>query len=70
MTDRYSSLTVVLEQDIRSDDAEGLIKAIEQMRGVLKVTGTVSDYRDLVAQTRARTELGKQLWAVLYPERE
>ena len=28
MTDRYNALTVILEKDIRSDDAESLIAAI------------------------------------------
>lgn len=37
MSDRYFALTVVLEQDIRDDDAEPLIAAIRQMRGVADV---------------------------------
>ena len=38
MSDRYHSLTVVLDQDIRDDDARSLIKAISYMRNVIKVS--------------------------------
>jgi hypothetical protein len=67
MTDRFHSLTVVLENDIRSDDAEKLIKAIEMLRGVLTVTGVVADIEALMAQERARHSLGEKLWKILYP---
>lgn len=67
MTDRLNSLTVALEQDMRTDDAEALIAAIKQMRGVLSVSGNVTDLSDYVADQRARTELGKKLLDVLYP---
>jgi len=44
MTDRFHTLTVTLEREIRDDDAEALIKAIMQLRGVLDVQGEVADY--------------------------
>ena len=59
MTDRYHSLTVVLETDTRSDDAEGIIHAISMIRGVLSVTGEVVDSSLHVAEMRARSELKK-----------
>jgi hypothetical protein len=68
MTDRYHTLTVVLERDTRTDDAEALIAAIGQMCGVLKVSGVVADPAAYMAQERARRELGEKLWAVLYPK--
>lgn len=68
MTDRFNSVTVVLEKDIRDDDAEVLLAAIRQLRGVLSVTGNVSDLSTHVAQERARHELGERLLAVLYPK--
>ena len=67
MTDRYHSLTVVLEKDMRSDDAEGLLAAIQRMRGVLSVTGEVTDVGTWMAEERARQELGTKIWHVLYP---
>lgn len=68
MTDRFNSLTVVLDRDIREDDAEALLNAIRQLRGVLSVTGNVSDVGSHIAEERVRRELGDKLWEVLYPK--
>jgi len=65
MTDRYNALTVVLDRDIRSDDCEPLIAAIQQLRGVLSVTPNVSDFDDHVAFERARLELRTKLLQAL-----
>lgn len=70
MTDRYNALTVILEKDIRDDDAEALLNAIRQLRGVLSVSGNVADFDSHLAQERARSELGQKLWNVLYPKHE
>ncbi len=67
MTDRYNALTVVLENDIRDDDAEALLNAIRQLRGVLSVSGNVADMESYLAQERARHDLGEKLWRVLHP---
>ena len=69
MTDRFHSLVVVLEKDMRSDDAEGLIQAIRHMRGVASVAGNISDFASHMAEERARRELGHKLWEILYPSR-
>lgn len=66
MTNRLNSLTIVLEQDIREDDAEQLIAAVRMFRGVLSVTPNVSELSDHVAEQRVRRELGEKLWAVIY----
>lgn len=68
MTDRLNALTVVLDRDIRVDDAEPLIAAIRQLRGVLSVELHVSDLEDSIAQTRVRRELGEKLIAIVYPK--
>ena len=68
MTDRYHSLTVVLEKDIRADDAEDLIKAMKMLRHVITVKGNVSDFNFIVAQERAVFDLGQQVLAVIYPK--
>ena len=65
MTDRFNSITVVLERDIREDDAEPILAAIRQIRGVLSATGNVADLESHLAQERARSELGQKLLAVL-----
>jgi len=69
MTDRYNALTVVLDHDIRSDDAEVLVSAIKQLRGVLNVIpNVVENLTDEIAEARVRQELSKKLWAVLHGE--
>lgn len=65
MTDRVGTITLVLEKDMRIDDAEDLIKALYQIRGVIKVQPNVTDYNALMAYSRARTELQEKLWDVL-----
>lgn len=65
MTDRYHTLTVVLEHDTRTDDAEELIAAISMMRGVLKVDGIVANPTSHMAHERARREFKDKIWAVL-----
>jgi uncharacterized coiled-coil protein SlyX len=68
MTDRYNALIVVLENDIRDDDAESVIAAIAQLRGVLSVQGHVVDGIDqLVAEQRVRLELQQKLREALKP---
>ena len=57
MTNRYHSLLVALEQDTREDDAEHLIAAIEQLRGVAGVTGKVNDGSLFIIRQRLKGEL-------------
>ncbi len=68
MTDRYHSLTVVLEKDFRDDDAESILNAIEMIKGVLSVKPHISDCDSNMAEDRARRELGQKLWEILYPK--
>lgn len=65
MTDRYNYLTVVLEQDIRSDDAEPIINAIKMLRHVVDVRPNVTNSGDWAAQEKAKWELRTKLWEVL-----
>ncbi len=69
MTDHYNFLTVALECDMRSDDAENLIKAISMLRGVLKVEPNVVDPSDWTAQQRIRQELGVKLIEIVHPKK-
>lgn len=68
MTDRVNSLTVVLETDTRVDDAQALIQAIRQMRGVIAVSGNVADLSDYVAHQRVRNELWAKVVDVFFPQ--
>ena len=68
MTDRFNALTVVLEKNMRDDDAEALIAAIRQLRGVIQVAGNIASPSDYMAEERAKRELGEKLWRVIYPK--
>lgn len=68
MTDRFNSLTVVLEKNIRDDDADGIISAIKHIKGVLTVTGNVSDLSEFVAESRIRHEIYMEIINILYPK--
>lgn len=68
MTDRYYALTVILEKDMRSDDAEQLIAAIKMIKGVLDVEPHISDPETWMAEERAIRKIGEKLWNVLYPK--
>jgi hypothetical protein len=66
MSDRYYALTVVLADDVRDDDAEPLINAIKQLRGVATVTPHVSDPSFHSAVMRAKTDITQRLWDALH----
>lgn len=68
MTDRYNAFIVVLERDIREDDAEPILNAIKHIRGVLSVKPHVADFSDSIATERVRAELQQKLWDVLRGE--
>ena len=68
MTDRYFALTVLLEEDTRTDDAGAIIDAIRMIKGVAEVEPHVSDMTSWAAEARARREFGQKLWRVLYPQ--
>lgn len=70
MTTRLKGFTVVLEKDMREDDAEPLRLAIAQMRGVLSVAPVEACGNDFFATHRVRSELGTKLWEILYPKEE
>lgn len=65
MTDRFKGFIVTLEDDIRDDDAEATIAAIQQIRGVIGVEPLVADATQHIAETRVRLDLRKKLWDVL-----
>lgn len=62
MTDRHSSYIVVLESDIREDDAEATLAALRQIRGVLTVEPVVASYEQHVAENRAMHAMRMKLY--------
>ena len=69
MTDRYHTLTVVLEHDMRDEEVDLLVQAMRQLRGVTSVSAHVADYTSFMAEERAKRALRERLWQVLegYP---
>lgn len=65
MTTRFHSLQVVLKDDIRDDDAEQIIAAIKQFRGVIAVTGHESNPTTFMAESRAKSVLADKLYEIL-----
>ena len=65
MTDRYNALLVTLANDTREDDAQPIIDAIRQLRGVIDVTGNVVDCDHHIAKRQAQHDLRMRLWSVL-----
>lgn len=68
MSDRCRSLTVVLDTNMRVDDAERIMAAIGALKCVISVKANVSDLTEHIAIETTRRELGEKLWAVLYPK--
>lgn len=61
MTDRLRSVLVVLDRDYRDDDAEPILAAIRQIRGVREVAPRVEDAGAYVAVSTARAEVRRQI---------
>jgi hypothetical protein len=65
MTDRFYALTVILEKDIREDDAQYIIDAIKMIKGVLTIKGEISDSVTCMAEVRAKIYLKNKLLETL-----
>ena len=65
MTDRIHSITLILENDMRVDDAESLIHAARHLRGVIAVKGNVSDSTAYMAEERAKNQLISKVYEAL-----
>jgi len=57
MTDRINAYLVVLEHDLRDDDADVVMQAIGIIRGVLEVRPHKADAESVIARAQARGEL-------------
>lgn len=68
MSDHYNSFIVILEHDIKDDEAKPIIEAIKQLRGVLNVEPHIAGFEDAIAQSRVRTEFGRKLLTIIYPD--
>jgi len=57
MTAKIRSLTVALSSDVREDDVQSLIDAIQMMRNVISVTGNEVTPNDWTSEMRVRNEV-------------
>ena len=69
MTDRHAGFLVVLERDLRSDDAAATLAALRQVRGVLSVEPIVAVVFGDVAEQRVRHELFRRVLDLLDPSK-
>jgi uncharacterized membrane protein len=65
MTTHYSAFTVILDRDIRDDDAESLLIALGQLRGVTEVIPVEHVGAEQIAYVKARNDLRKKVLAAL-----
>ena len=62
MTDRVHSFQVILEKDLREDDAKPVLDAILQVKHVIDVIPITADVTTRMAEVRAQQDL---CWKVL-----
>lgn len=65
MTDRLKGFTVTLQKDIREDDAERIVQAIQMIKGVLDVEPSISTLEDHMNRMMIKQELKEKLWEAL-----
>ncbi len=65
MADRYSGVVVTFERDIRDEDADPILAAIRQLRGVITVKPLKGNAELHIAQERIRHEMFQKLLKVL-----
>ncbi len=57
MTDRHAAYLVILDKDLREDDAEPVLNALGMVKGVTSVEPVQGDMALQIATQRARREL-------------
>ena len=65
MTTRLKGFTVVLNNDIREDDAEQIIRAIQMIKGVQNVVPVETNPDDYINRSQIRHELYNKILKVL-----
>lgn len=68
MTTRLAGFVVILNSDVRDDDAEATINAIRQIKGVQSVAPIEADLTLQIAVGRAKFDLREKLWNALRDE--
>lgn len=66
MTDRFRTITVLLEKDTREDDVERVLTCIRSIHGVDEVKlGEPVNNAAWIARCEARRKIGKAVWALI-----
>jgi len=65
MTDRLKGVTVIFKKDIREDDAEVLISAIQMIKGVKKVVPSINSTDDIINRARVREDIKAKLYNLI-----
>lgn len=68
MSDSYHSLLVVFREDIGEAHMKSLQQLLTLLDGVIAVRPNVSGSDAIMAEERAKRDLGEKLWRVLYPK--
>lgn len=61
MTDRYKGFLVLLENDIRSDNAKPILEALKMIKGVLSVKPYVAHMEDYLLAERERIAISQKM---------
>lgn len=65
MTDRHTGYLVILDKDVRDDDAEWIINAMRMIKGVRKVEPIIGNPDIQIAESRARLEIRQRVFDAL-----
>jgi hypothetical protein len=65
MTDRHSGYVVALDRNMREDDAQAVLDAIQMVKGVISVRPVVADPLAEIHAVRVRRELLMKMYDVL-----
>lgn len=65
MTDRLKGYNVILERDVREDDAEYIENALKMVKGVGQVVPLVSGAEDAMVARRTKWKLQDKIWQAI-----
>ena len=61
MTERVKGFTVTLERDIREDDFQRILEAVEMITGVLHVEPVLVTHDDFMIRQRLKNDITKNI---------
>ncbi len=65
MTDRHAAYIVVLDENLREDDAENVITALGMVKGVATVEPVVASRDQHIAKARMKEDVVGKLYVVI-----